>query len=180
MTGVGVGDGLLVTGWTVVGGALVALGSLACGVCELAGAEPAVDEGSVVVVGCSVLVGAELLLPEPVPVPAPVPVAVPVAVPVEVLVVGGESVSLSGVTVVLLSLLDPAALRSPVPLEREWPAGAELGAEERWCSGRVAEVLAARRACLMSLAAACWTAAECSGLAVLAGAAWVLDRTVAG
>lgn len=176
------GDGLLVTGWTVVGGALLALGSLACGVCELAGAEPAVDEGSVVVVGWSVLVGAELLLPEPVPVPAPEPVAVPVAVvvPVEVLVVGGESVSLSGVTVVLLPLLDPVALLSPAPLEREWPAGAELGGEERWCSGRVAEVLAARRACLMSLAAACRTAAECSGLAVLAGAAWVLDRTVAG
>lgn len=87
--GVGVGDGLLVTGSTVGEGVPLPLGFVVCGgVWEPVVAEPPVVEGSVAAVGWSVLVGAELL--------------VPVSVDFE-FDTGAESVRFSGVTVVLLS-----------------------------------------------------------------------------
>jgi len=112
--GVGVGDGSLVTGSTVVEGVPSALGSVVwAGVCEPLVAEPSVEEGSVVVVGWPVPVGAESL--------APVSLEV-------VVVVVAESVRFNGVTVVLVERVEPVVLGLLAPPDREWPVFTDAGA----------------------------------------------------
>jgi hypothetical protein len=163
--GVGVGDGLLVTGSTVVEGGLAPAGSpVGADVCEPLGVAPPAEDGSVVVVGWSVLWGAVVVAP---------------ASGEAVFVLGDDSVRLSGVTVVRPPRVDPVLLRLRGAPECEWPAGADRGAVAGRCTGRAAGLLTTRRAVLTSLAAV-RTATEWAGPAVLAEPARVANRKPAG
>jgi hypothetical protein len=72
-----------------------------------------VEEGSVVVVGWPVPVGAE----------SPAPVSLEVVV-----VVVAESVRFNGVTVVVVERVEPVVLGLLAPPDREWPVVADAGA----------------------------------------------------